>query len=35
VTDETYRSQFFAGLSTELEQAVAVNAVYVSLTRNE
>lgn len=31
VTDETYRSQFFAGLSTELEQAVAVNAVYVSL----
>jgi hypothetical protein len=33
VTDETYRSQFFAGLSTELEQAVAVNAVYVSLTR--
>jgi hypothetical protein len=32
VTDETYRSQFFAGLSTELEQAVAVNAVYVSLT---
>lgn len=33
VTDETYRSQFFAGLSTELEQAVAVNAVYVSLPR--
>ncbi len=33
VTDETYRSQFFAGVSTELEQAVAVNAVYVSLTR--
>jgi hypothetical protein len=32
VTDETYRSQFFAGVSTELEQAVAVNAVYVSLT---
>jgi hypothetical protein len=31
VTDETYRSQFFAGVSTELEQAVAVNAVYVSL----
>ncbi|AWB92171.1 hypothetical protein [Aeromicrobium chenweiae] len=31
VTDETYRSQFFAGLSAELEQAVAVNAVYVSL----
>jgi hypothetical protein len=35
VTDETYRSQFFAGLSTELEQAVAVNAVYVSLPREE
>jgi hypothetical protein len=33
VTDETYRSQFFAGVSTELEQAVAVNAVYVSLTQ--
>jgi hypothetical protein len=35
VTDETYRSQFFAGLSQELEQAVAVNAVYVSLSRAE
>jgi hypothetical protein len=35
VNDETYRSQFFAGLSTELEQAVAVNAVYVSLRRDE
>lgn len=35
VTDETYRSQFFAGVSTELERAVAVNAVYVSLTREE
>ncbi|MEJ7633649.1 hypothetical protein [Aeromicrobium sp.] len=35
VTDETYRSQFFAGLSNELEQAVAVNAVYVSLPRDE
>lgn len=34
VTDETYRSQFFAGLSHELEQAVAVNAVYVSLPRD-
>lgn len=34
VTDETYRSQFFDGLSTELAQAVAVNAVYVSLTRD-
>ncbi|MRJ77624.1 hypothetical protein GEV29_13850 [Aeromicrobium sp. SMF47] len=34
VTDETYRSQFFAGLSAELEQAVAVNAVYVSLARD-
>jgi len=33
VTDETYRSQFFAGVSTELEQAVAVNAVYVTLSR--
>ncbi|WP_456694911.1 hypothetical protein [Aeromicrobium sp. P5_D10] len=35
VTDETYRSQFFAGLSQELEQAVAVNAVYVSLPRQD
>lgn len=35
VTDETYRSQFFAGLSTELEQAVAVNAVYVALPRDD
>jgi hypothetical protein len=35
VTDATYRSQFFAGLSTELQQAVAVNAVYVSLPRDE
>ncbi|MET0766543.1 MAG: hypothetical protein ABWY50_02760 [Aeromicrobium sp.] len=34
VNDETYRSQFFAGVSTELEQAVAVNAVYVSLTHD-
>nr|MCW2727454.1 hypothetical protein [Aeromicrobium sp.] len=34
VTDETYRSQFFAGVSSELEQAVAVNAVYVSLSRD-
>lgn len=34
VTDETYRSQFFAGLSSELEQAVAVNAVYVALPRD-
>ncbi|MBC7629895.1 hypothetical protein [Aeromicrobium sp.] len=33
VTDETYRSQFFDGISGELEQAVAVNAVYVTLTR--
>jgi hypothetical protein len=32
VTDETYRSQFFAGLAHELEQAVAVNSVYLSLT---
>lgn len=35
VTDETYRSQFFAGLAGELEQAVAVNAVYVSLARDD
>jgi hypothetical protein len=34
VTDETYRSQFFNGVSSELEQAVAVSAVYVSLTRD-
>lgn len=27
VTDDKYRAQFFAGLSSELEQAVAVNAV--------
>ncbi|MET0767939.1 MAG: hypothetical protein ABWY50_09870 [Aeromicrobium sp.] len=35
VTDGTYRSQFFAGVSHELERAVAVNAVYVSLSRDE
>lgn len=35
VTDDKYRAQFFAGLSSELEQAVAVNAVYVSLPRDE
>ncbi|MCW2769406.1 MAG: hypothetical protein JWR27_839 [Aeromicrobium sp.] len=35
VTDETYRSQFFAGVSHELERAVAVNAVYVSLPRDQ
>ena len=35
VTDETYRSQFFSGLSAELEQAVAVNAVYVTLRHDE
>lgn len=35
VTDETYRSQFFAGLSSELEQAVAVNAVYVALPSSD
>ena len=31
VTDETYRRQFFAGLSAELERAVAVHAVYAAL----
>lgn len=31
VTDETYRRQFFAGLSSELERAVAVHAVYSSM----
>ena len=35
VTDETYRRQFFSGLAHELEQAVAVNAVYVSLPRDD
>ena len=35
VTDGTYRAQFFAGLAGELEQAVAVNAVYVSLPRDD
>jgi hypothetical protein len=35
VTDETYRSQFFSGVSAELEQAVAVHAVYVALPREE
>lgn len=35
VTDETYRRQFFSGLAQELEQAVAVNAVYVSLPRDD
>ena len=35
VTDETYRRQFFSGLSTQLERAVAVHAVYVHLPRDD
>lgn len=31
VTDENYRRQFFAGLTTELESAIAVHAVYQTL----
>ncbi|WP_229054155.1 hypothetical protein [Aeromicrobium sp. Leaf350] len=34
VTDETYRRQFFSGLSTQLERAVAVHAVYRALREN-
>ncbi len=35
VTDETYRRQFFSGLATELEQAVAVRAVYAALPADD
>ena len=35
VTDETYRRQFFAGLSAELERAVAVHAVYAALPTDD
>jgi hypothetical protein len=31
VTDETYRGQFFAGVTRELERAVGVRAVYLAL----
>ena len=31
VTDETYRKQFFAGVTDELERAVGVRAVYLAL----
>ena len=31
VTDETYREQFFSGVTTELERAVGVRAVYLTL----
>ena len=31
VTDETYRHQFFAGVTAELERAVGVRAVYLAL----
>lgn len=33
VTDETYREQFFTSVTSELERAVGVRAVYRSLTR--
>jgi len=33
VTDETYRQQFFTSVTRELEQAVAVRAVYRTLVR--
>jgi hypothetical protein len=33
VTDETYRQQFFTSVTRELERAVAVRAVYRTLTR--
>ena len=33
VTDETYRQQFFTSVTRELERAVAVRAVYRTLSR--
>ena len=30
VTDETYRAQFFGGVSDQLERAVGVRAVYLA-----
>ena len=35
VTDETYRNQFFAGVTDELERAVGVRAVYLALRERE
>ena len=35
VTDESYRQQFFTGVTRELERAVAVRAVYRTLRRAE
>jgi hypothetical protein len=34
VTDETYRKQFFAGVTDEMERAVGVRAVYLALRAN-
>jgi hypothetical protein len=31
VTDETYRAQFFSGVTRELERAVGMRAVYLAL----
>ncbi|MBI2242454.1 MAG: hypothetical protein HYU55_00315 [Nocardioides sp.] len=31
VTDETYRAQFFSGVTRELERAVGMRAVYLTL----
>lgn len=35
VNDDTYRRQFFAGISTQLERAIAVHAVYQTLVAEE
>ena len=35
VTDETYREQFFGGVSRELERAVGVRAVYLALRERD
>jgi hypothetical protein len=34
VTDQTYRDQFFAGVTDEMERAVGVRAVYLALRAN-
>ena len=35
VTDETYRQQFFSGVTAELERAVGVRAVYLTLRADQ
>ena len=34
VTDDTYRREFFTGVVTELERAIAVRAAYVAACRD-